>query len=163
EIHRVPHHFAEELVADVGHDFVADPLHKVGVAVVEEAPQNHYCRDGETIECNCTDLGPACQHFTVGHECSKIHRRAVKNKAGDLGERKGDRGSSRTKKESEYEADNEPPPIWCYVTVKPPIRSPGGSNGFQEGRFHLLGFCVAHEPCTTGFDSSASIALITAR
>src|SRR5438067_861402 len=41
EIHRMPDHFAEQLIANVRHDPVAHPLHKDGVAISAETAGSH--------------------------------------------------------------------------------------------------------------------------
>ena len=68
EIHRVAHHLAEELGADVGQDFVAHPGDVVGVGVGADAPQGHDCGDGEAEEDKGIDLRSVVHQFRVSGE-----------------------------------------------------------------------------------------------
>src|SRR5262249_46285632 len=58
EIHRMPNHFVEKLVADVVDDLVAYPRHVVGVAVGAETAHGHHHRNGQTNPNDRIDLWP---------------------------------------------------------------------------------------------------------
>src|SRR4029453_8351164 len=48
EIHRMANHLVKKLGANIGDDFVAYPLHKVGIPVRAHTAQSHDDRNGET-------------------------------------------------------------------------------------------------------------------
>src|SRR6202030_853715 len=56
EIHRVADDLAEELISNVAHRFIADPLHVVGISVGTKAPHGHDKRYGQTNPDDRIDL-----------------------------------------------------------------------------------------------------------
>ena len=61
KIHGMANHLAEELLANIGDDFVAHPLHAIGTSVRTEAAHGHDGRNSETDQDNRIDFRPRVQ------------------------------------------------------------------------------------------------------
>src|SRR5207302_10424837 len=79
EVHRVSHDFGEELIANVVHHFVADPIHVISIAVRAKTADRHDQWNEQANPNDRVDFRTDVEHFAILHDHSRIGCRTAKN------------------------------------------------------------------------------------
>src|SRR3954471_12809046 len=155
-------HLIEQLDAHVGHDPVAHPLHKDGVAVGAQAAHAHDQGNQKTGQEDGIDFRARIQEGRVFRELLRSARTAaLENGASHFADDQRYAAIGDAESEAEGEAEGKAQAVRLYIRVEPLVRPPAGAKGRPKGGLSRCGLRFTHRAGAAGADSRAFIASIT--